>query len=309
MTEASLVDMKTGFPQAPEPIQGIPTLQSLIELLFHLCCCMQAQRSPVPATMNLLFCTAPPYVYAFLTAESSPAIFVPFLPIVPDVPNYTACTNDNKHATVKAMHAIDNKMQVDIVTMNTALANVFLEALSSQVCASFLLQRCLCKPNIIFVDLFVWFVNHYGRTMAEDCKANHQRMAANWHHANGFNTLVLCLFTGVVFTGCTNFTMANRDIFDIGLCVIKWCGMYARSTRHGSHTWPSVQESSKLLTPSKHSGRQRSLWSTRLLSPPVNTGTEWPPPTTMTQSFHMGNLLQILVPRMPPPKNQSGCRE
>ena len=225
MTETSLMDMKIGFPQAPEPTQGIPTLQSLIELLFHLCHCMQTQRSPVTATMKLLFCAAPPDVYAFLTAEAYPATFVPFLPTVPDVPNYTACTNNNECATVKATHTINKKMWVVIVTMNTALANIFLNALSSQVRASFLQQR---KPDIVFINMFVWFVNRYGKTMLEDRKANHQQTAANWHPANGFDTLVLCLFTGAVFAGCTNFTMANRDIVNIGLHVIKWCGMYAK---------------------------------------------------------------------------------
>ena len=36
--ETSLVDVKAGFPFAPEPIQGILTLESLIELVpFHMC--------------------------------------------------------------------------------------------------------------------------------------------------------------------------------------------------------------------------------------------------------------------------------
>ncbi len=76
--------------------------------------------------------------------------------------------------------------------------------------------------------MFVWIVNHYGKTMAEDCKANRQRMAANWHPANIFNTLVLCLFTSTAFAGCTNFTMANRDIVNIGPHIIKRSGMYAK---------------------------------------------------------------------------------
>jgi hypothetical protein len=93
--------------------------------------------------MNLLFCAAPPDVYAFLTAEAFPAAFAPFLPIMPDVPNYTVCINDDKCTTVKAMHAIDKKTGADIVTMNTTLTDIFLKALSSQVHASFL-QWHLC---------------------------------------------------------------------------------------------------------------------------------------------------------------------
>jgi hypothetical protein len=59
------------------------------------------------------------------------------------------------------MHVIDKKTRADIVTMNTALADVFLKALSSQVHASFQ-QQCLCKPNIIFDNIFVKFADHYG---------------------------------------------------------------------------------------------------------------------------------------------------
>jgi hypothetical protein len=54
---------------------------------------------------------------------------MPILPIVPDVPGYTACTNNNKRTTVKATHAINKKTRVDIITMNTTLADVFLKAL------------------------------------------------------------------------------------------------------------------------------------------------------------------------------------
>ncbi len=125
------------------------------------------------------------------------------------------------------MHTINKKTRADIVTMNTALAKVFLNALSSQVRTSFL-QRRLCKPNIVFVDMFVWFVDHYGKTMAEDCQANQQCMAADWHPADAFDTLVLRLFTDVAFSGCTNFMMADQDIVDIGLRVIKRCSIYAK---------------------------------------------------------------------------------
>ena len=76
---------------------------------------------------------------------------------MPDVPDYTACTNANKRATVKAMHPVDKKTRVDIVTMNTALAKVCLKALSLQVHTSFL-QQHLCKLNIVLVNMFVWFV-------------------------------------------------------------------------------------------------------------------------------------------------------
>jgi hypothetical protein len=92
--------MKARFPPSPEPIQGFSMLQSLIELLSHLCCCAQTQRLPASATMNLLFCTAPPNVYAFLSLEGCPDAFAPFLPEVPNAPDFTTCIDDNNCATV-----------------------------------------------------------------------------------------------------------------------------------------------------------------------------------------------------------------
>jgi hypothetical protein len=97
--------------------------------------------------MNLLFSAAPCNVYAFLTTEAYPNAFAPFPPKVPDVPDYTACIDNNDCATVRTMHARDKKTQADIITMNAALAIIFLEAMSSQVRTSFQQQQ-LCKPNI-----------------------------------------------------------------------------------------------------------------------------------------------------------------
>ncbi len=213
--------MKSGFPPLPEPILGIPTLQSLIELLFCLCRCAQTQRSPAFATMNLLFCAAPCNVYAFLTTEAYPNILGPFLPEVPTVPNYTMCIDNNGCTTVCAMHAQDKNTRADIVTMNTALANVSLEAMLSQVRASFQ-QRRLRKPNVVFVDLFLWFVNQSGKTTAEDHKADRQHIAANRHPANGFDALIFGLFTRAAYASSAGFKMNGIDIVKIGLRIMHY---------------------------------------------------------------------------------------
>ncbi len=177
--------------------------------------------------MNLLFCAAPCNVYVFLTTEAYPSAFAPFPPEVPDVPNYTACVDINNCATVCATHAQDKKMEADIITMNTALANIVLEAMSSQVHASFQ-QRRLHKPNIVFANLFLWFINQYGKTTANDYKANRQCMAAEWHPTNGFDALILRLFTGAVYASSVGYRMNDVNIVNIGLRIIKQCEMYCK---------------------------------------------------------------------------------
>jgi hypothetical protein len=37
LTETSLTSMKVAFSTAPEPIQGIPMLASLIDLMLYMC--------------------------------------------------------------------------------------------------------------------------------------------------------------------------------------------------------------------------------------------------------------------------------
>ena len=186
LTETSLADMKGGFPPAPEPIHGIPTLTSLIDLVFHHCRCAETHRSPASAKMNLLFCAASKDVNAFLTTKAYPDAFAPFPPVVADVPDFSPCTDKNERATVRAPHARDKKTRADIVTMNAALCDVFLENMLTSVHTS-VLQRRLSEPNIVFVYLFLWFVKNYGKTTAEDREENRHRMAADWHPADGFN--------------------------------------------------------------------------------------------------------------------------
>jgi hypothetical protein len=77
--------------------------------------------------------------------------------MIDKVPDYTGCVDDNNRALKRAKHALNKKTRADTVTMNAALTDVFLDTLSLQVCASFQ-QRHLCKPNIVFVDVFEWFV-------------------------------------------------------------------------------------------------------------------------------------------------------
>ena len=118
--------MKAGSPFSHKPIQGIPMLKSLIELLFHMCRCAQMHCSPASDTMNLLFCVCPRPIYRFFTADVYPDAFAPIPPVVDKIPDYTSCTNNNDRAATCARHALDKKTRADIITMNAALTNVSL---------------------------------------------------------------------------------------------------------------------------------------------------------------------------------------
>ncbi len=75
--------------------------------------------------------------------------------------------------------------------------------------------------------MFDWFIMKYGKTTAKDCKDNWQRMAANWHPSDGFKPLATCLYIGASYASTARYPMDDCDIINIGLRVIKHCGMYS----------------------------------------------------------------------------------
>jgi hypothetical protein len=110
LTEASPTSMKAAFPTAPvEPIHGIPTLALLISLMLHMCHCSQTQKTPASATMNMLFLAASPGLYLCFTNEAYPSSYVPFPMEVDDIPDFSVCTSDNEHKSLKTTHARDQK--------------------------------------------------------------------------------------------------------------------------------------------------------------------------------------------------------
>ncbi len=105
LSETSLTSMKAAFPAALDPIQGIPTLATLINLMLHICRCLQTQKTPASATMNMLFCAASPGLYSFFTQEAYPADYFLFPDEVDAVPDFSACNSDNERETLKATNA------------------------------------------------------------------------------------------------------------------------------------------------------------------------------------------------------------
>ena len=64
------------------------------------------------------------------------------------VPVYTNCTNKNNHTTTRARHALNKKARADIITMNAAPTNVFLNAVLIEVHAAFQ-QRAYANQTLI----------------------------------------------------------------------------------------------------------------------------------------------------------------
>ncbi len=145
--------MKAAIPAALDPIQGIPTLASLIDLMLYICRCSQTQKTPASATMNMLFCAVSPGLYSFFTKEAYPSTFFPFPTEVPSVPDFSTYNSDNERETLKATNACDCKTRADIVTVNATLSDVFLGNLPKAIRDKYEPIR-MKQPNTVFLHMF-----------------------------------------------------------------------------------------------------------------------------------------------------------
>jgi hypothetical protein len=68
-------------------------------------------------------------------------------------------------------------------------------------------------------------------------------MAANWHPSDGFEPLSTCLFISASYPSAARCPMYDHDVIDIGLCVIKRCGMYSKEYKNwiaGENETPAI---------------------------------------------------------------------
>jgi hypothetical protein len=203
--------------------------------------------------MNMLFLAALPDLYLYFTSKTYPSSYSPFPKEVDDVLDFSPCTSNNEHDSLKATHACDQKTQADIVTMNVALSDVFLANLSKAIHETYKPIR-MKQPNTVFLHMFDWFITKYGHITTKDCKENWQRMAATWHPSEGFRPLAMCLFISASYASAARYPMDDRDVIDISLHVIKRCKMYPKEyTNWISHETQS-HRLSRGSTPSSNIG-------------------------------------------------------
>ncbi len=69
--------------------------------------------------------------------------------------------------------------------MNAALSNIFLANLPKVIRKTYEPIH-MKQPNTVFLHMFDWFINKYGKMMTKDCEENQQKMVADWHPSDSF---------------------------------------------------------------------------------------------------------------------------
>ncbi len=80
-------------------------------------------------------------------------------------------------------------------------------------------------------------------------------MAADWHPSHGFEPLATRLFIDVAYASAACYPIEECDIIDIGLRVIKCCGMYSMEYKG----WIAWENESPLIT--KTVKKFKNYWS------------------------------------------------
>jgi hypothetical protein len=218
--------MRLAFSTPPESSLGTPKLFVLNDLLQYLCKCAQTHKSPISKKMNLLYIAINPILYSHYSGgKACPDAGYLFPTKDAYVPNYSGCTDTNDCTKVKVTHGMTLKQCNDVIKMNSALINAFLDLVLVAFKQSYKQIR-MENPNSVFCKMFAWFMAEYSHTSADDHKANHTAMALEWYPSQGFELLVTHLFWRATFAILAKHPIPDDDIVDIGSCIKAWitCG-------------------------------------------------------------------------------------
>ncbi len=170
--ETLAATMRLAFPTPPELSLGTPNLFILDDSLHYLCKCAQTHKSPISNKMNLLYFAINPTLDGhYSSGKAYPNADYPFPPKAADVPNYSGCTDTNDCANIKVTHSVALKQCNDIINMNSALINAFLDFVPVAFKQSYV-QIQMENPNSVFGDMFAWFVAKYSCTSVDKREAN-----------------------------------------------------------------------------------------------------------------------------------------
>jgi len=190
LTEISLTStsMKAAFPAAPDPIQRILMLVSLIDLMLHICRCLQTQKTPASATLNMLFCAASPCLYSFFMNEAYPTNFFP----VPSRSRF----NPGLLCMQLRQRARDTQSYQCPRPKNKSRHHHH----ERRSLRCFPHESTHSNSRDVRANLHeTWFITKYAKTMTKDRGENWQQMAADWHPTDRFEPLVTRLFIGASY--------------------------------------------------------------------------------------------------------------
>ena len=155
-TTTTVADMLAAFPYKKlSPINGKPTLHTLLQTLKLLCKCSQKIKSGL-VPLGYLFVALPPQHYLRFTA--APLV----LPRpTPQLPTYPPGTNANQRENIKLQWQAHKAEHDNIRNMNEALISMFLSTIQSAY-KRHLKNDLVGVTQQSFWTIFESFLDKYG---------------------------------------------------------------------------------------------------------------------------------------------------
>jgi hypothetical protein len=173
--------MRLAFPTPPKLSLGTPNLFVLNDLLQYLCKCAQTHKSPISKKMSLLYVAINPTLHGHYSGgEAYPNADYSFPLKAADVPNYSGYTSTNNCANIKVTYGMVLNQRNDVINMNSALIDAFLDLILVAFIQSYKQIR-MDNTISIFCEMFACFVTKYGSTSVDNHEANCTAMTLEWY--------------------------------------------------------------------------------------------------------------------------------
>ena len=241
-TKTTVADMQAAFPyQTLPPINGKPTLHTLLQSLKLLCTCSQKIKSGL-GPLGYLFVTLPPQHYHRFTN----------VPLVlpgptPQLPTYPPGTNASNRENIKLTWQAHKAENDNIRNMNEALISLFLAAIQPAY-KRHLENDLVGVTRQNFWQIFSTFLDKYGRVTPIDREGNLTRMKKQWDASEPIETLFAQINDAHEYSIFAATPLQEHDLLQAAEMLVLRTGQFAseykdwRALPDAAKTWDHFQD-------------------------------------------------------------------
>ena len=241
-TTTTVADMMAAFPyKTLPPIEGKPTLHTLLQTLKLLCKCSQKIKSGL-GPLGYLFVALPQQHYQRFTA----------VPLVlpgptPQLPTYPPGTNSNQRENIKLQWQAHKAENDNIRNMNEALTSLFLATIQPAY-KRHLENDLVGVTQQNFWTIFSSFLDKYGRVTPIDREQNIVRMKKTWDPSEPIEILFAQINDANEYSIFAGTPLQEHDLLQAAEMLVLKTGQFAQEYRDwralpdAAKTWAHFQD-------------------------------------------------------------------
>ena len=234
-TTTTAADMLAAFPyQTLPPINGKPTLHTLLQTLKLLCKCSQKIKSGL-GPLGYLYVALPAQHYHRFTN----------VPLVlpgptPQLPTYPPATDANDRENIKLQWQAHRAENDNIRNMNEALTSLFLATIQPAY-KRHLENDLVGVTRQNFWQIFSTFLDKYGRITPIDRELNVSRMKKQWDASEPIETLFAQINDANEYSLFAGTPFQEHDLLQAAEMLVLRTGQFAQEYRD----WRALPDAAK----------------------------------------------------------------